>query len=184
MMFVRLAKKLSLARAYASVPLLATMALAAFGHEAKAGEATPEAVRIVRKVVEAESRSILQFACPNAPRLNRVDFDGYRKLDEGYEATFTFKWQHGLFTYYIKFAFLAQDNGDIESVTIKDYGGIGLEAPFGASEVSDTQLSEMRASLRNVPSIGDSRKLLDYVDSADAKKLCLLYLQLRVRSRQ
>jgi hypothetical protein len=160
----------------------------------------PERANLARKRVEANAGVILVFAYPSEAGAEiskaAVKFDGYRKLADGFELTYTFRWDVPSGTRkdsHLTLAFLFDADGRSDGVLVKEadvyrptkdaaksrYVVRGIVRPF-FNDVTDLwdELDPLRDKLREHPKVKDDRKHLRAVETASARELCELWLRL------
>ena len=170
------------------------------GSSASAADELPERARLAGKHLEANAETVFGFAYPTASPATTskpaVRFDRHRKLDDGFELTYTFRWEaqsRAEKESHLTLAFLFDADGQAEGILVKDfyayigeeknpqkarYVVVGHAAPF-LNDVSNTRdLEPLRDKLRDHPKVKDSRKHLRTVETASARELCELWLRL------
>jgi hypothetical protein len=186
-------------------PRIVVMVLASVGSvgshsSARAADELPERARLACQYIEPKAAAILAFAYPSGSgaELSKptVRFDGHRKLEDGFELTYTFLWDAPSGTRkesYVTLAFLFDADGQVDGILVKEadvrrgeakdplrarYVVMGYVKPF-FNDVSDVDdLESLRHKLRSHPKIKDNRKHLRTVETASAREMCELWLRL------
>jgi hypothetical protein len=185
-------------------PRIVVMVLASVGsvgsHSSARAAELPERARLACKYLEPKAEAILAFAYPlgSGAELSKptVRFDGHRKLEDGFELTYTFLWDAPSGTRkesYVTLAFLFDADGQVDGILVKEadvyrgdakdplrarYVVRGVVRPF-FNDISDVDdLVRVRDKLMEHPKIKDNRKHLRTVETASAREMCELWLRL------
>ena len=169
------------------------------GSPARAEE-LPAQARVACQYLETKAVGIFKYCYPagtgDTPDKPPMKFDGHRKLEDGFELTYTFRWGDKLSPKkegYVTLAFLFDTDGKMDSILFKDtylhrgsekdplqsrYLRDGHLMPF-LNDVSNTaDLSVLRDKLKEHPKVKDNRKHLRTAETATARELCELWLRL------
>lgn len=164
-----------LTRAHAALLAVFALTLLLSGPLSRAGaDEEPAAVRKAKDLIKTNAQIIAFFALPTYD-YKGIGHNDTRALDDGYELTYTFEVDSAVRSNTMRLAFIFDREGKFDFLKVVRH--TSYWTPF-TDAVGTTELKAQRKFMAAQDKVKDSRKVLQFVEEANAKQMCELYLKL------